>query len=276
MRSSEEEKIGVFRKRFAGRGDVWARRFVGGRSGRVGYAPVCANEWVKGVCGKRCGRCGRRAFVPLGDGHVRMHLVGRDERGRDFAMGVYPLLEGDLCRFAAVDFGGAAWRRDAGAVRDAAARLGFPALVERSRSGEGAHLWWFFDGVVAARVARRLVFGILSEAFGRCPELGFGVYDRVFPDRDTLPRDGFGRAIALPLQGGARREGRSVFVDGDFEVVRDPWAALSAVRPLDGEWVAGWVAEAERTGRVFGVARAEEVMEGRKVAAPAGKVGVVR
>lgn len=274
MCSSEVEKIGVFRRRFAGRGDVWARRFVGGKSGRVGYAPVCANEWVKRVCGKRCGRCGRRAFVPLGDGHVRMHLVGRDERGRDFAMGVYPLLDGDLCRFAAVDFGGAAWRRDAGAVRDAAARLGCPALVERSRSGEGAHLWWFFDGVVAARVARRLVFRILSEAFRRCPELGFGVYDRVFPDRDTLPRDGFGRAIALPLQGGARREGRSVFVDGDFEVVRDPWAALSAVRPLDGEWVAGWVAEAERTGRVFGVARAEEVMEGRKVAAPAGKVGV--
>ena len=212
--------------------------------------------------------------MPMGDGVVRMHLVGVDERGRAFAAGVYPLLDGDLCRFAAVDVGGAAWMRDAAAVRDAAARLGCPALVERSRSGEGAHLWWFFDGVVAARAARRLVFRILSEAFGRCPELGFGVYDRIFPDRDTLPRDGFGRAIALPLQGGDRREGHAVFVDGDFQVVRDPWEALSAARPLDGEWVAGRVAEAEGTGRMFGGARTDDAMESWKVAAPEGKEGV--
>lgn len=242
MRSLEEVKIGLFRRRFAGCGDVWTRRFVGKRSGKVGYAPVCANRWVKGVCGSGCGRCRGRAFVPMGEGHVKMHLVGVDERGREFAAGVYPLLEGDGCRFAGVEFGGVEWRRDAAAVRDAAERLGYPALLERV--GEGARLWWFFEGVVKAGVARKLVFWVLSEAFGRCPELGFGVYDRVFPDRDTVPRDGFGRVVALPLQGGDRREGKAVFVDEGFRCVLDPWVVLSAALPLDGEWVAGGVAAA--------------------------------
>jgi superfamily II DNA or RNA helicase len=204
-----------------------------------------------------------------------MHLVGVDERGREFAEGVYPLLEGDGCRFAGVEFGGVEWMRDAAAVRAAAERLGCPVLVERVGEGEGARLWWFFEGVVAAGVARRLVFRILSEAFGRCPEMGFGVYDRVFPERDTVPRDGFGRVVALPLQGGARREGKAVFVDEDFQIVRDPWAALSAARPLDGEWVAERVRDAEREGRVFGVASAEDALGGWRGAAavPAGEGG---
>lgn len=111
--------------------------------------------------------------------------------------------------------------------------------------------------------------------------MGFGGYDRVFPERDTVPRDGFGRVVALPLQGGARREGKAVFVDVGFRAVRDPWAALSAARPLDGEWVAESVREAEREGRVFGVASAEDALGGWKGGAAVsrgegGKGGVVR
>lgn len=212
----------------------------------------------------------------MGNGHVRMHLVGCDERGGDFAAGVYPLLPGDMCRFAAVDFGGENWQRDAGVVRDVCGRLGCPALVEKSRSGEGAHLWWFFDGEISARLARRFAFWLLTEAFEVCPDIGFGVYDRVFPDRDTIPKNGFGMPIALPLQGGPRREGNTVFVDAGFRPIRDPWAALSAMRPLSGEEVERRVLDAERMGRVFGVASADDAMAGRSgPPSPVGCGGIV-
>ena len=271
--SHEAVKMALFRRRFAGREDVWARRFESRGTGKSGYRPVCSNEWVRGVCDKRCGRCGRRAFVPMGEGHVRMHLVGFDERGRDFAAGVYPLLPGDVCRFAAVDFGGADWQRDADVVRDVCERLGCPALVERSRSGEGAHLWWFFEGEISARLVRRFVFWLLTEAFEVCPDIGFGVYDRVFPDRDTMPKNGFGMPIALPLQGGARRKGNTVFVDADCRPVRDPWAALSGVRPLSGEEVERRVLDAERMGRVFCVAGPDDAMAGRGGPSTSGGCG---
>lgn len=285
MRSSEGEKIALFRRRFAGRGDLWARRYAAAGSGKEGYSPMCANKWVRGICDKRCGCCGRRAFVPMEDVHVRMHLAGCDGRGREFAAGTYPLLPGDGCRFAGVEFGGAGWRNDAAAVRDAGERLGVPALVARSRSGEGAAAWWFFGAEIPARLARKFVFRVLTEAMEMRPEIGFGVYDRVFPDRDTMPKSGFGRTVELPLQGTARRQGNGVFVDGVFQAVEDPWATLASARVLPAAEVSRRVAETERAGRVTGLARVED-WSGRVTAGRAadratgppgdGEVGVVR
>lgn len=258
LRSSEEEKIALFRSRFHGREDVWARRFESAKSGKSGYQPVCANEWVRGLCDKprvKCAYCEHRSFVSLEGRHVRMHLVGHDERMRDFVMGVYPLLPGDACRFAAADFDDAAWQRDAAAVRDTAERLGFTPLVERSRSGAGAHLWWFFEEEVPARLARQFVFWLLTETLETCPDIGLDSYDRVFPNQDTLPKGGFGNLIALPLQGTARRSGNSMFVDADFRAVADPWLALSNAQVLPVAQVSESVLEAQRCDRVVGVPR---------------------
>ena len=258
LKSSEDEKIALFRSRFHGREDVWARRFESAKSGKSGYQPVCANEWVRGVCDKprvKCAHCDHRSFVPLDDRHIRMHLVGHDERGRDFTMGVFPLLPGDACRFAAADFDDATWSRDAAAVRDTCKRLSLPVLVERSRSGAGAHLWWFFEEDVPARLARQFVFWLLTETLETCPDIGLDSYDRIFPNQDTLPKGGFGNLIALPLQGAARRNGNSMFVDDAFEPVRDPWEALSSVRVLTSEEVSALVAAAERADRIVGIAR---------------------
>ncbi len=90
--SPPEEKIALFRSLFRGREDVYPRRFESHASGKSGYSPVCANEWVRGVCEKprvKCATCRHREFLPVTGDVIRRHLVGMDERGGDFVVGVY-------------------------------------------------------------------------------------------------------------------------------------------------------------------------------------------
>lgn len=50
--SPADAKIRLFRALFRGREDIYARRFESRKTGKSGYAPACANEWVRGVCEK--------------------------------------------------------------------------------------------------------------------------------------------------------------------------------------------------------------------------------
>lgn len=253
MASAPEEKVTLFRWLFRGREDVFARRFESKRTGKSGYQPVCGNEWIRGVCGKpkvKCAACPQRAFVPVSDRVVFCHLRGKDEAGRPFTMGVYPMLPDETVRFAAIDFDKASWREDAAAVREAARGEGVSPAVERSRSGNGAHLWFFFDAPVAARDARDFVSRLLAAALEKAPGIGLDSYDRIFPNQDTMPKGGFGNLIALPLQHGPRAAGNSVFVDDVFEPHADQWAFLSSGEPIPAARVAAEAARARAGGRV--------------------------
>jgi superfamily II DNA or RNA helicase/very-short-patch-repair endonuclease len=132
-------------------------------------------------------------------------------------------------------------------------RLGLPAALERSRGGNGGHLWLFFDEAIPATLARKLGAHLLTETMDRQPSIGLDSYDRFFPNQDTLPQGGFGNLIALPLQRAPRERGNSVFLDDDFEPHADQWALLSSVRLIDRTTVATIVSRAERTGRIIGV-----------------------
>ncbi|RKX38842.1 MAG: restriction endonuclease subunit R, partial [Verrucomicrobia bacterium] len=104
---SPEEKVRLFLSLFAGREDVFPRRFESRKSGRSGYQPACKNEWRAGICFKpkvKCAKCGHREFIPVSDGVVRQHLSGKDAAGKPFVMGTYPLMEDETCPFLAVDF----------------------------------------------------------------------------------------------------------------------------------------------------------------------------
>ena len=255
-RSAPEHKIALYRALFRGRRDVYPRRFESRRSGRSGYAPACENEWVPGVCGKpriKCIDCSERRFLVVTDDAIRCHLSGADGRGEPFVMGVYPLLIDETCHFLAVDFDGACWSADAAAYMAACAGRDVPAALERSRSGNGGHVWIFFEQAVSAALARRLGALLLTEAMERRPDLGFGSYDRFFPSQDTLPRGGFGNLIALPLQGAARRAGNSVFVDGDLVPHPDQWAFLAQLGRISLATTEALVGQAETAGRVLGV-----------------------
>ena len=144
---------------------------------------------------------------------IRWHLAGRDDAGRDFVMGVYPMLQDETCFFLAADFDKTHWQEDAAAVLETCRRMNLPAALERSRSGNGGHVWLFFEEAIPAALARRLGSHILTETMERRPDIGLDSYDRFFPNQDTLPQGGFGNLIALPLQKQPRELGNSVFLD---------------------------------------------------------------
>lgn len=255
-RSSPDRKIALFRSLFRGREDIYPLRFASRRTGRSGYAPACDNEWVPGICGKpriKCAECPNRRFVPVTDDVIRWHLSGEDDRGKPFVVGVYPMLLDESCHFVAVDFDGPSWADDARAYFDACIGRDVPAALERSRSGNGGHVWVFFDEAVPAGLARRVGAMLLTAAMDERPDLGFRSYDRFFPSQDTLPRGGFGNLIALPLQRQPRRAGNSVFVDDHLNAHPDQWAFLSALGRISRADAEALVARAERDGRVVGV-----------------------
>ncbi len=250
------EKVRLFRSLFRGRTDVFPTRFVSKRTEKAGYAPACRNKFVPVVCELpkiKCGECPNQAFLPFDDAAVLAHLTGRQ------VLGLYPLLEDETCWILAVDFDKGTWTNDVIAFAETCRRAGLPAAVERSRSGKGAHVWFFFSAPVAARAARAMGCYLLTETLSRRHELGLDSYDRLFPSQDTLPRGGFGNLIALPLQREARREGNSVFVDDQLRAFPDDqqWAYLASLRRIDPGVVERIASDAKREGSVIGVRHAE-------------------
>ena len=276
-RSSPDRKIALFRALFRGREDVYPRRFESRTSGRSGYAPACADEWVPGVCGKpriKCAECPNRRFLAVTDDEIRWHLSGVDDQRKPFVMGVYPMLLDETCHFVVVDFDGRTWAADALAYLDACRECAVPAALERSRSGNGGHVWIFFEQAVPAGIARRLGAMLLTEAMDRRPDLGFRSYDRFFPSQDTLPRGGFGNLIALPLQRAPRRAGNSVFVDDDLRPHPDQWVFLAAAKRMSLARTESLVRAAEDRGRVVGVravAEDEDFAKAPWLAPPSGR-----
>jgi superfamily II DNA or RNA helicase len=255
-RSPVAAKIALFRSLFAGRPDVFPVRWENRKSARSGYSPACFNEWAKGICNKpkvKCGECPHQAFIPPSDDIIEKHLRGGDIRTGDFVAGVYPLLQDETCWFLAADFDKDNWADDARTLLAACHGKGIAAALERSRSGNGAHIWIFFAEPVPARIARQLGAALITEAMENRPEIGFTSYDRFFPNQDTMPLGGFGNLIALPLQRKARQNGNSVFVDENLRPYDDQWAFLSSLPRLQPDRIFSIAGEAERSGRILGV-----------------------
>lgn len=255
QKSSPNAKIALFRSLFRGRDDLYPRRFESQKTGRSGYSPVCGNEWVRGICEKpkiKCSECRHRHFLPVLDAVVRWHLSGVDDFGKDFVMGIYPMLLDETCFFLAADFDKSNWQEDAKAFLKTCQELNLPASMERSRSGKGAHVWLFFAEAIPAMLARKLGCHILTETMERRPDIGLDSYDRFFPNQDTLPQGGFGNLIALPLQKKARDLGNSLFVNEELIAYKDQWAFLANIRKIDRHEVEVIVSLAEARGRIVG------------------------
>lgn len=246
--SGESEKIALFRSLFLGREDVFPKRWQNARTGKAGYAPACGNEWVSGICGKpkvKCGECPNQDFLRITDEVIDGHLRGRQ------TIGVYPMLTDGACWFLAADFDKQTWQRDAEAFLATCRLKQIPSALERSRSGNGGHVWIFFAEPVPVPLARRLGAHLLTETMKRDPDIGFESYDRLFPNQDTMPDGGFGNLIALPLQHGPRQNGNSVFLDESFEPCRDQWAFLSTLSRLTLAQAIAVVEAADRQDQVI-------------------------
>ncbi|TMH37792.1 MAG: hypothetical protein E6H66_01390 [Betaproteobacteria bacterium] len=247
--SPTAEKVTLFRSLFRGREDIYPIRWES-KAGRSGYSPACNNEWVPGICEKpriKCTDCLNQAFPPVSDDAVYEHLSGRR------TLGVYPLLPDDTTWFIAADFDGSTWHADAMAYAASCRELSIPAYIEISRSGDGAHIWIFFDSPIAASQARQLASAAITRACARHRTLTFASYDRLFPSQDTLPKGGFGNLIALPLQRKARDRGASVFVDDGWRAFPDQWAFLARVERMPLLAVDAVLTRATREDGVLGV-----------------------
>ena len=254
--SPAEAKIALFRSLFHGREDVYPRRFESRKTGRAGYSPVCGNEWVQGICEKpriKCSECPHQRFLPVTDDVIRWHLQGHDDHSRDFVIGVYPMLLDETCFFLAADFDKTTWQDDVGAFLETCRQMNLPAALERSRSGRGGHIWFFFNEAVPATLARKFGAHILTETMERRPDIGLDSYDRFFPNQDTLPPGGFGNLIALPLQKRPRESGNGVFLDERMTPYLDQWEFLSSIHKISRGEVEEVVRRAEAKGKVIGV-----------------------
>jgi len=237
-RSSQDDKIALFRSLFKGREDVFPKRFESAKTGKKGYQPCCRNEWIKGVCRKpkiKCTDCENRDFIPLTDDIIKNHLMGTDVHSRskrDYTIGIYPLLIDETCWFLAADFDKAAWMDDVSAYLETCKTYNVQAVLERSRSGNGGHVWIFFSEPVPVSQARRLGAFILTETMDRRPEIGLDSYDSFFPKQDTMPKGGFGNLIAIPLQKKPREKDNSVFLDDNLMPYQDQWTFLSTIKRM--------------------------------------------
>lgn len=242
-KSSPEEKVKLFRSLFRGRDDVYAVRWEGRNNGKAGYSPAHRHVW--GVHHSEQ----PKEYFPLSDQVIHDHLTGK------LTAGVYPLLADETCWFLAADFDKATWQEDVKAFLHTCDERQVPAVLERSRSGRGGHVWIFFEAPLPASLARKIGAAILTRTMERRHQLGLDSYDRFFPSQDTMPKGGFGNLIALPLQHMPRGHGNSTFLDANFNPHPDQWAFLAGVRRMSFAEVETLVRDAARAGDLIGVRR---------------------
>ena len=227
--ADEGEKIRLFMSLFKGRDDVYARRWENKKKGTFGYSPSCLNEWKPGLCVKpkgTCTGCTHKAYAALTEKVIDDHLRGK------IVVGIYPMLPNETCWFLAIDFDEGEWKKDISVLWEVCAEFAIPVAIERSRSGNGSHAWFFFKAQIPASLARKFGTSLLTYTMQNRHEITFKSYDRFFPSQDTMPKGGLGNLIAPPLQKEARKDKNSEFIDRNFEPYPDQWAFLGTIRTL--------------------------------------------
>lgn len=251
-----------------GRKDVYDLRYTNPKTGKNGYYSQCFNRWDRGCHiqkkdGVRCKDCELRAYKPVTLPLIKAHMNGTDPNGND-VVAIYPMLENNLCQLLVFDFDNHAkgaeqedyaniddgWKEEINALRRICKNLDVDAVVERSRSGRGAHLWIFFKEMVPARLARRFGFALLEKGAESVNLKSFKYYDRMIPTQDALPEGGLGNVIALPLQGMALKSGNSAFIDENWNAYENQLNVLAGTRRLTRQGIEDYLSLWYSTGSI--------------------------
>lgn len=233
-----DKLVAYFLTLFQGRRDVYALR-----GSKGGYFPQCYNRW-KEYCPKQnsqkgvsCQKCPYKEWKALDREVGKDHLLGYKDNCTD-VIGLYPLLEDDTCKLIVFDFDNHDnknsenndWKDEIDAIRKICHENGIDVLIERSRSGNGAHAWILFKEFVPASLAREFGLLLIEKGSQSINLKSFRYYDRMFPTQDHS--EGLGNLVALPLQGQALRQGNSAFVDENWNPYYDQWKLLTTVHQL--------------------------------------------
>ena len=232
--SSREDSVKIFMNYFKGRNDVYPYLSIDKNNPNIKYyIPACANEWKNGVCnktmGKKCKNCQYRENKPISKETIYKHMYG------NYPIGIYPLLENDTCFFLSLDFDDKDSKKDIKsdvlAFASVCDKYEVPIAIERSRSGNGIHIWMFFDTNIKARTARKLGSLLLSKTM-EISNISISSFDRMFPNQDTLPKGGYGNLIALPFQNEPSKYGNTLFIDRNFILIKNQMQYLSSIHKL--------------------------------------------
>ncbi|WP_252499491.1 TOTE conflict system archaeo-eukaryotic primase domain-containing protein [Streptococcus pseudopneumoniae] len=219
-----QEKLQLFTSVFAGRFDVYAKSFINDQ-GKIQYFPSYDYGWKQLSPEKR-------SFQTLTDSVLKSHFRG------ETAIGIFPMHLDDSCYFLVLDLDEGDWKEAGLTIRRIARERQMEAHLEISRSGHGLHIWFFFEEAIPSREARLFGKKLLELAMQESMQLSFDSFDRMFPNQDVLPKGGFGNLIALPFQGEAYHQGRTVFVDEQFQPYEDQWRYLQEIQRVSTAKVA--------------------------------------
>ncbi|MCD8317201.1 MAG: hypothetical protein LUB61_07370 [Eggerthellaceae bacterium] len=265
-RQVTEQDAVNFYKMFWGRVDVFAKRIENKNTGKVGYYPQCENFW-KSCCPRkqkssiRCQDCSHKKYKRLNRAQIVSHLSCSPSE-TPTVIGIYPLHEDGTCRFIVFDFDNHEkdsqdsdfankdneWKDEVDALRKVCKINGIDALVERSRSGKGAHLWIFFQKPIDALLARRFGIALLKKGSESVNNKSFRYFDRMLPMQDHLEKGQLGNLIALPLQSDALKNGNSAFVDDNWNAYPDQWSVLLRKQKYSEDFIKAMIKEWTNSG----------------------------
>lgn len=224
------EDIDYFLNLFQGRNDVFALRWEKGS--KNGYMPAYKFDPYHFRLHKANGGTFQsythKTYLPLTEMEIRKHLNGLQQ------IGIYPLLLNNTSWFLVADFDKQDWQKQALKFLKACNAKNIPAYIERSRSGDGAHVWIFFESPYAAVKSRKIFIHIL-ETCGAFSAFDKSIsFDRLFPNQDYLSGKGLGNLIALPLFLPAVQKGNTCYVDPKtMEPFKDQLPYLKEVKKVN-------------------------------------------
>ena len=231
---SNSKNINLFHSLFKGREDVFAVRWEKGN--RSGYMPAYFYDPYRLRAHKMNGgtfqNFTEKSYLKLTEEQIQKHLDGSQQ------IGVYPLLQDNTTWFLAADFDKANWQKEAVTFLNACKEKEIPAYLERSRSGNGGHVWIFFDNPYPAIRSRKIFISILEQSGAFSMFDKSSSFDRLFPNQDFLSGKGFGNLIALPLFKPTFEKGNSCFINPEsFEPITDQWEFLKNIQKVSTDYL---------------------------------------